>query len=234
MHFTFKQLRALARTFTRFKVSTSFEPTHSPKMVVLVLVFILTSWVRIDCNAQFDVDIKPTENKIIFAKEGKLIPQVSFATIRAKMDFKSLRQESDELCKTSQVLSERLHHKLKACPPAALPESDICAKEITTKEEHLLQPWKSYIKKRPIGALLDDLKNTCSDNERRLAEIANTFQLNTLPESFNNSNSDELDREKRQSLAAVLLHDGGRLTDLTSPMVWAPPIRSTTTGRSTR
>ena len=98
------------------------------------------------------------ENKIIFAKEGKLIPQVSFATIGAKIDFKSLRQESDEICKTSQVLSERLHHagsdmskrKWQFQPPKfikkdvdtlALLEPDLANKEMTREGEPSSNQW---------------------------------------------------------------------------------------------
>ena len=45
-----------------------------------------------------DVQITSTKPRILFSQKGKLISQVSFATLRTKLDLTPIKIEVDTLC----------------------------------------------------------------------------------------------------------------------------------------
>ena len=77
-----------------------------------ILVALLLETYLVDSDG---VQITSTKPRILFSQQGKLISQVSFATIRTNLDLTPIKIEVDTLCSTATALNTSLQHKLKDC-----------------------------------------------------------------------------------------------------------------------
>lgn len=84
--------------------------------------------------------------------------------------------ESIDSCTAAETLKTQLKDKLADCKVTGTTNS--CVAEPNSVEEFLKTPWKSYVKKHLISALLGELDTLCADIKRRLNEIAGSFWLN--------------------------------------------------------
>ncbi len=50
--------------------------------------------------------IEPTTNEILFKPLGSLIPELSWATIRTKINITDMFKETEELCKASNIMDK--------------------------------------------------------------------------------------------------------------------------------
>ena len=160
-------------------------------------------------TATNNVAITKSNSKILFQNYGRLIPEINFAKIRVKISLTNLANESKDICETARALKSLLEEKLKPCVSKA--SYNTCDIKPENRKEYLEVPWKGYIKKKLIQALIEDLHNICLDNNRRLREITETYKLKDLDEKITSpQNNDatiatsEPAREKRQVVAAVL------------------------------
>ena len=48
--------------------------------------------------------IEPTTNEILFKPLGNLIPELSWATVRTRINITDLFKETNQLCKSSQIM----------------------------------------------------------------------------------------------------------------------------------
>ena len=142
----------------------------------------------------------------MFSQQGKLISQVSFATIRTKLDLAPIKIEVDTLCSTATALNTSLQHKVKDCDENCNATNTLDkyqAIHMTDRGQYLKTPWTNHIKKRLISALIIELENLCTSNKRILKELIETFQLN-LPRNTRDIEhyEEKLDvKDRHQSLA---------------------------------
>ena len=109
-----------------------------------------------------DVQITSTKPRILFSQKGKLISQVSFATVRTKLDLTPIKIEVDTLCSTATALNTSLQHKLKDCDENCNTTNTLDkyqAIHMRDRGQYLKTPWTNNIKKRLISALIIELEN---------------------------------------------------------------------------
>ena len=115
------------------------------------------------------VQITSTKPRILFSQQGKLISQVSFATIRTKLDLTPIKIEVDTLCSTASALNTSLRHKLKDCDENCNSTNTLDkyqAIHMRDRGQYLKTSWTNHIKKRLISALIIELENLCTSNKR--------------------------------------------------------------------
>ena len=67
-----------------------------------LVIFMLQ--VVVNSSETVNFTITPSKSKILFAKIGQLIPDVSFVTIATKINLTSLIHENQDMCQTAQKL----------------------------------------------------------------------------------------------------------------------------------
>ena len=168
-----------------------------------ILVVLLLETYLVDSDG---VQITSTKPRILFSQQGKLISQVSFATIRTQLDLTPIKIEVDTLCSTAAALHTSLQHKLKDCDENCNTTNTVDkyqAIHMRNRGQYLKTPWTNHIKKRLISALIIELENLCTSNKRILKELIETFQLN-LPRNTRDieHHEEKLDvKDRHQSLA---------------------------------
>ena len=50
--------------------------------------------------------IEPTSNEILFKPLGNLIPELSWATVRTKIDISDMFKETEELCRAAMIVDK--------------------------------------------------------------------------------------------------------------------------------
>ena len=51
-------------------------------------------------------NIEPTSNEILFKPLGNLIPELSWATVRTKIDISDMFKETEELCRAAIIVDK--------------------------------------------------------------------------------------------------------------------------------
>ena len=98
--------------------------------------------VVVNSSDTVNITITPSKSKILFAKIGQLIPDVSFVTIATKINLTSLIHENQDMCQTAQKLDYQLKKKLENCVVEGKGKRDECLKptQPETVEEYLTIP----------------------------------------------------------------------------------------------
>ena len=175
--------------------------------------------VVVNSSDTVNITITPSKSKILFAKIGQLIPDVSFVTIATKINLTSLIHENQDMCQTAQKLDYQLKKKLENCVVEGKGKRDECLKptQPETVEEYLTIPWKSEYKKKMLKAIIAEMVNLCSSSQTKLEEISNTFQLgihtDTQALQPENSSNFILKRNPRQLITGIAI---GVLTSFVS------------------
>ena len=167
-----------------------------------------------------NVTVKQTESTVLFSKIGQLIPEVSFATIKTALNLTALVRENEAICQTSEELKRQLDVKLKPCEKTKGVEDkhpncgkDDSRSDMENRNEYLSIPWKNYVKKRMIEALITELSGSCEKSKESLTEIQNTFQINlalqmqrgTSLAVHSDSTASASYREKRQLITGLVI-----------------------------
>ena len=179
------------------------------KMTVRLLTIVFVLIIIKSLKASSNVNITSSDSKILFSKFGKLIPEINFATIKIKLDLKATATENGRICKTAETLKTQLKGKIEKCqinPNATwnnCPRSTIVSTLPMTETEWKRIPWKNSFKNKLISAFIDELNGICTENHRKITEIANTFHLTSTNLNQDDSNHDS-NREKRQIVTAII------------------------------
>ena len=59
-------------------------------------------------NSLTSTKIEPTSNEILFKPLGNLIPKLSWATVRTKIDITDMFKETEELCRADIIRGQRV------------------------------------------------------------------------------------------------------------------------------
>ena len=57
-------------------------------------------------NSLTSTKIEPTSNEILFKPLGNLIPELSWATVRTKIDITDMFKETEELCRAANIMDK--------------------------------------------------------------------------------------------------------------------------------
>ena len=57
-------------------------------------------------NSLTSTKIEPTSNEILFKPLGNLIPELSWATVRTKIDITDMFKETEELCRAAIIVDK--------------------------------------------------------------------------------------------------------------------------------
>ena len=154
--------------------------------------------------------IETTNNEILFKPLGRLIPELSWATIRTKVNISDMFMETNQLCKAMKIMDKeytRLGRKYAAGKRRiAIPPNKI-----------------SDIKVHLIELLTHDIKQMCEENTRRIEEIIDVFSINYevihkprhIPSTRSKKDSN-LIRKARQLVVGTVVAAVGVLTSLVS------------------
>ena len=152
--------------------------------------------------------IVKSTNEILFKPRGKLIPELSWATLRTKINITDMFKETNELCKAVHIMKkgyERLNYRHRT-------------KEITIPPTKLKDP-KAYM----IKYLSHSIEQMCRQNTQIVYEIINVFNLKRInkPEYIPNLEDDDtfansLMRQARQVFVGTALAVIGVVTSLVS------------------
>ena len=151
-------------------------------------------------NSFNNVNITKAYSRVQFQKFGQTISEISFATIKSKLNFEPMINETDAVCRTAKMLEHQLRSKLEVCKPTNPEAAYRTVGEALSTCDHPDEPWKNYVKKKLIRAFIDELLHICQDNKEKFKEIADTFHL-TLEAT---KEATEVDRKRRQIFTAIV------------------------------
>ena len=153
--------------------------------------------------------IEPTSNEILFKPLGNLIPELSWATVRSKINISDLFKETNQLCKASGVMEKeylRLGRKYaKGRKKIKVPPNKISDTNI-------------YL----IELLSHDIMSMCNENTKRIEEIIDVFSLKTIKKPKHIPTTDgttaigTLIRDTRQVIIGTVIATIGIVTSLVS------------------
>ena len=112
-----------------------------------------------------NINITASESKILFNNIGRFVSEISFGTIRTKIDLSPLVSENNAFCNTTNILQSRLRIKLSDCNGNVTKPEDLLktwdrTKDGVTLHWYIQKPWKGYVKKKLTKALLMEMKHT--------------------------------------------------------------------------
>ena len=152
--------------------------------------------------------IETTNNEILFKPLGRLIPELSWAIIRTKVNISDMFMETNQLCNTMKIMDKeytRLGRKYAAGKRRiAIPPNKI-----------------SDIKVHLIELLTHDIKQMCEENTIRIEEIIDAFNIKVIhkPRHIPSTRSKKdinLIRKARQLVVGTVVAAVGVLTSLVS------------------
>ena len=159
---------------------------------LLIIIFITTTNLT---------TIQKAPNGVLFKSIGQLIPELSWATIRLKLNITEMFTETEELCRASYLM-KREYNKIER----KYGEAKVPLNKIRNIRAHLLV------------SLTYDVDTMCEENLQRMEEIIQTFNLRRIkipfyssqmkPETANINELTMVDRIKRQIITGVVLAVG--------------------------
>ena len=154
----------------------------------LIIIFIATTNLT---------TIQKAPNGVLFKPIGQLIPELSWATIRLKLNITEMFTETEELCRASYLM-KREYNKIerKYGRQAKIPPN-----KIKNLQAHLLV------------SLTYDVDTMCEENLQRMEEIIQTFNLKRIKRPFysfqmkteTTAENTMVDRIKRQLITGAVL-----------------------------
>ena len=105
------------------------------------------------------VEVKPTQESLIFKPIGHMIGTVDYATLKININVKEIFNESNNVCKINRLMDEYIEKRLNYTKKMSAPN------------------------KRVINILRDNIKNMCKADSDTLNEIMDVFGLKTIRET---------------------------------------------------
>ena len=170
--------------------------------IINVLVFIF------GVNQLTSTRIEKTNNEILFKPLGRLIPELSWATIRTKVNISDMFIETNELCKAMQIMDKE-YTRLGRKYAAGKRKIAVPPNKISDNKVHLIE------------LLVHDIKQMCEENTIRIEEIIDVFNIKVIHKpdhipSVKTEKDNNLIRKTRQLIVGTIIAAVGVLTSLVS------------------
>ena len=148
--------------------------------------------------------IEPTTNKILFKPLGNLIPELSWATIRTKINITDMFKETEQLCRAAIILDReylRMGNKFNG-------------KEVRTKiSPKNLNNIQAYL----VEILAEDIHQMCIQNSIRIQEIIDVYNLQKIEKPLSITEIvPSIIRKVRQVVISSIIAAVGVMTSLVS------------------
>ena len=148
--------------------------------------------------------IEHTTNEILFKPLGNLIPELSWATIRTKINITDMFKETEELCKAANIMDKeytRMGNKFTG------------GKIKMTVSPSNLNNIQAYL----AEILAEDIRQMCIQNTIRIQEIIDVYNLKKVTKPTNiQKMAPDLIRNVRQVVIGSIIAAVGVLTSLVS------------------
>ena len=148
--------------------------------------------------------IEPTTNEILFKPLGNLIPELSWATIRTKINITDMFKETEQLCRAAIILDReylRMGKKFNG-------------KEVRTKiSPKNLNNIQAYL----VEILAEDIHQMCIQNSIRIQEIIDVYNLQKIEKPLSITEiAPSIIRKVRQVVIGSIIAAVGVMTSLVS------------------
>ena len=148
--------------------------------------------------------IEPTTNEILFKPLGNLIPELSWATIRTKINITDMFKETEELCKAANIMEKEYIRMGKKFTGR---ESKF---KISPSNLNNIQAYLAEI-------LAEDIRQMCIQNSIRIQEIIDVYNLKKVTKPSNIQQIfPTLLRTTRQAVIGAIIATIGVMTSLVS------------------
>ena len=148
--------------------------------------------------------IEPTSNEILFKQLGNLIPELSWATVRTKIDISDMFKETEELCRAAMIVDKeyvRMGNKYSS------------RKTKVNMSPSNLNNIQAYL----VTILAEDIHQMCNHNSIRIQEIIEVYNLEKIPKSkVIQQIIPSLIRKARQVVVGSIIAAIGVMTSLVS------------------
>ena len=184
---------------------------------IAVLAMLLLAKAATSSN---EIQLNNTTSQIFFTKIGKLYSQVSYATMRIKVDLVPLKTENEKLCSMVKEIQHELRVQLMDCEAKEKPGYNMTTYDIFNlcdgsipKSPFVDRPWKNRQLSKLIRALLEEMKHNCEENRLTLKEIEEIYHLDGTATNIGPNLDDSHSISKRQIVTALMV---GVVTSLIS------------------
>ena len=111
--------------------------------------------------------IEPTTNEILFKPLGNLIPELSWATIRTRINITDMFKETEELCKAAKIMDKE-HIRMGNKFTGGKIKMKVSPSNINNIEAYLAE------------ILAEDIRQMCIQNSVRVQEIIDVYNLKRI------------------------------------------------------
>ena len=120
--------------------------------------------------------IELTSNEILFKPLGNLIPELSWATIRTRINITDMFKETEELCKAAKIMDKE-HIRMGNKFTGGKIKMKVSPSNINNIEAYLAE------------ILAEDIRQMCIQNSVRVQEIIDVYNLKEYknPNTFKKS-----------------------------------------------
>ena len=148
--------------------------------------------------------IEPTANEILFKPLGYLIPELSWATIRTKINITDMFKETEELCKAANIM-EKEYHRMGSKFTGGKSKLTISPSNLNNLQAYLAE------------ILAEDIRQMCVQNAIRIQEIIDVYNLKEVkkPQNIQEIHPTFI-RTVRQVIVGTVIAAVGVLTSLVS------------------
>ena len=108
--------------------------------------------------------IEPTTNEILFKPLGNLIPELSWATIRIKINITDMFKETEELCRAANIM-EKEYTRMGDKYTGGKIKIKVSPTNLNNIQAHLAE------------ILAEDIRQMCVQNTIRIQEIIDVYNL---------------------------------------------------------
>ena len=153
--------------------------------------------------------IEPTTNEILFKPLGNLIPELSWATVRTRINITDLFKETNQLCKSAHIM-ENEYQRLGRIYANGKRKIKVPPTKMSGPNTYLIE------------LLSHDIQQMCIENTITIKEITDVFNMKKIikpehiPAIENITGIGELIREARQVIIGTVIAAVGILTSLVS------------------
>ena len=170
------------------------------KMYKTVVLFLSLHGLKILTSTK----IEPTSNEILFKPLGNLIPELSWATVRTKIDISDMFKETEELCRAAMIVDKE-YVKMGRKYTSRKSKVKVSPSNLNNIQAYL------------VTILAEDIHQMCTQNSIRIQEIIEVYNLEKIPKSKSIQQIiPSLIREVRQVVVGSIIAAVGVMTSLVS------------------
>ena len=148
--------------------------------------------------------IEPTSNEILFKPLGNLIPELSWATVRTKIDITDMFKETEELCRAA-IIVDKEYVRMGNKHTSRKTRIKVSPSNINNIQAYLVE------------ILAEDIHQMCTQNSIRIQEIIDVYNLKKITKSKNiHQIIPTVIRKIRQVVVGSIIAAVGVMTSLVS------------------